>query len=115
MKVWTGLLVNDEPIRACSLKRLKMSLRLNDHKVYIEEGLGTALEGLHHIGPKRDWGIERAIHHIHVEPISTCGNHIINLLSDPREIGGKNRRGHNNGRVRMSHKEEIRKKARSRE
>jgi hypothetical protein len=110
--MWAGFLMNDKPIRARPLKGLKVTFRLNNHEVDIKKGFRASLQSLYHVRPERNWWDEGAIHHIHVKPVSSGGDHIIHLLSEPRDIGGKDRGGNNNWRVSMGHREVSFEKAR---
>jgi hypothetical protein len=96
MEMWAGFLMNDKPIRASLLKGLKVTFRLNNHEVDIEKGFCASLQSIYHVRPERNWRNKGAIHHINVEPIGSSGDHIIHLLSEPRDIGGKDRGGDNN-------------------
>jgi hypothetical protein len=66
-----------------------------DHEVHVEHGLGRqrlAQRGDDH-RPEGDRRDEVAVHHVAVDQPRACGHDLLDLRSEPGEVGGEDARG----------------------
>ena len=91
VQVGTGLNLDTDDVSPGFGEVLNVFFRLDDHQVNIKRLCGHRAKGFHDHRSDRDVGHEAAIHHIHVDPVSTGLINSLDVFTQPREVGGKNR------------------------
>ncbi len=85
-----GLVMHAHPVRPRIGQRGNKFVRILDHQMAIEGELRHLPHRRHHRRTKGDIGHEMAIHHIQMDDGSTTALGGLDLVSQMREVGGKN-------------------------
>ena len=91
--VGSRLRMDADDVGARAREGFEVGIRGSDHQVHVEDLRRVRADGPHDVGAHGDVRDEMAVHHIDMDPVASRLIDGADLLAEPGEIGGQDRRG----------------------
>jgi hypothetical protein len=89
VQVGAGLIMYSDYFRTMFSEPLDITVRVNDHKMYVERLLGVFLDLLQYREAKRKIGYKKAVHDVDMKKVGTAVIDHLNVFPHVTKITGK--------------------------